>query len=70
MGASLATLTQLIAVSRGLAPDVTSSMRWFFSGLEFMLLAWGVSALYRYVPYTQVRWSHALVGGVLGGRRD
>jgi membrane protein len=23
-----------------------------------------VSALYRFVPYTQVRWSHALVGGV------
>jgi membrane protein len=64
MGASLVMLTQLIVVSRGLAPDVTSSMRWFFSGLEFMLLAWGVGALYRYVPYTQVRWSHALVGGV------
>ena len=64
MGASLVMMSQLIAVSRGLASDTLGNLRWFFSTLEFMLLAWGVSALYRYVPYTQVRWSHALVGGV------
>ena len=64
MGASLVMMSQLIAVSRGLASDTLGNLRWFFSTLEFMLLAWGVSALYRYVPYTQVRWGHALVGGV------
>lgn len=64
MGASLVMMSQLVTVSQGLAPDNTGHVRWFFNALEFMLLAWGVSALYRYVPYTQVRWSHALVGGV------
>jgi len=64
MGASLVMMSQLIVVSRGLTPDSVGNLRWLFSTLEFMLLAWGVSALYRYVPYTQVRWSHALVGGV------
>ena len=39
-------------------------LRGWLQLLEFLLLAWGCSALYRYVPYTQVRWSHALVGGV------
>ena len=64
MGASLVMMSQLIVVSRGLSADTLGNLRWLFSTLEFMLLAWGVSALYRYVPYTQVRWSHALVGGV------
>lgn len=64
MGASLVMMSQLVAASRGVAPDGPQSLRWLFSGLEFLLLAWAVSALYRYVPYTQVRWSHALVGGV------
>jgi membrane protein len=64
MGASLVMMSQFIAASRGVVPDVVGNLRWFFSLLEFFLLAWAVSALYRFVPYTQVRWSHALVGGV------
>ena len=64
MGASLVMMSQFIAASRGVIPDVVGNLRWFFSLLEFFLLAWAVSALYRFVPYTQVRWSHALVGGI------
>jgi membrane protein len=64
MGVSLVLMSQFVAISRGLAPDMTGNMRWLLSTLEFMLLVWSVSAMYRYVPYTQVRWSHALVGGV------
>jgi membrane protein len=64
MGASLVLMSQFVAISRGLAPDMTGNMRWLLSTLEFLLLAWSISAMYRYVPYTQVRWSHALVGGV------
>ena len=29
-----------------------------------LTLAWGMAALYRYVPNTRVRWSHAWVGGL------
>lgn len=64
MAASVVTMSQVMAVSRGLAPDGWGNLRWLLSGIEFLLLAWAVSALYKYVPYTQVRWSHALVGGL------
>jgi membrane protein len=67
MGASLALTSQLVVASRGLVPGMTGNLRWVFSLFEFMLLAGGVGALYRYVPYTQVRWRHALVGGVWVG---
>ncbi|WP_310626221.1 YihY family inner membrane protein [Limnohabitans sp.] len=64
MGASLVMMSQFVAVSRGVVPDSFGNLRWLFSTLEFLLLAWAVSALYRFVPYTQVRWTHALLGGV------
>jgi membrane protein len=64
MGASLVMMSQFMAVSRGAVPDLVGDLRGLFSVLEFFLLAWAVSALYRFVPYTQVRWGHALVGGV------
>jgi membrane protein len=64
MGASLVMMSEFVAASRGVAPDGAGNLRWLFSTLEFLLLSWAVSALYRFVPYTQVRWSHALVGGV------
>ena len=64
MGASLVMMSEFVAVSRGVAPEGAGNLRWLFGTLEFFLLAWGVSAIYRFVPYTQVRWSHALVGGV------
>jgi membrane protein len=64
MGASLVMMSEFVAASRGVAPDGVGNLRWLFSTLEFLLLSWAVSALYRFVPYTQVRWTHALVGGV------
>ena len=64
MGASLVMMSQFVAVSRGVVPEGAGNLRWVLSTVEFLLLAWAVSALYRYVPYTHVRWSHALVGGV------
>jgi membrane protein len=64
MGASLVMMSQFVAASRGAVPDLVSNSRWVFSVLEFLLLSWAVSALYRFVPYTQVRWTHAMVGGV------
>ena len=64
MGASLVMMSEFVAVSRGVAPVGAGNLRWLFGTLEFLLLAWAISALYRFVPYTQVRWSHALVGGV------
>ena len=64
VGASAVMMSQLVVLSRGIAPDMTGNMRWLLGVLEFVLLVWAVSALYRYVPYAQVRWSHALLGGL------
>jgi membrane protein len=64
MGASLVMMSQFMAVSRGAVPSLVGDLRGLFSVVEFFLLAWAVSALYRFVPYTQVRWGHALVGGI------
>lgn len=65
VGASVVVMTQLLQFTRDLAPEVSLfSVRSLFGVIEFVLLVWAVSALYRYVPFAQVRWSHALIGGV------
>jgi membrane protein len=64
MGASFVLLSQVVAVSQGLMSETPNNMRWLLNLLEFFLLIWTVTALFKYVPYTQVRWSHALVGGL------
>jgi membrane protein len=64
MGASFVLLSQVVAVSQGLMSETPNNMRWLLNVLEFVLLIWTVTALFKYVPYTQVRWSHALVGGL------
>lgn len=64
MGASLVMTSHFVAVSRGLVPDSVGNLRWLLSTIEFLLLAWAVSAMYRFVPYTHVRWGHAWVGGI------
>ena len=45
MGASLVMMSQFVAVSRGVVPDMAGNLRWVFSLLEFFLLAWGECAL-------------------------
>jgi len=58
-------MTQLLQFTRELAPEVSIfNVRTLFGLIEFVLLVWGVGALYRYVPYAQVRWTHALIGGL------
>lgn len=67
MSASFVLMSQVVAVSQGLVSDTPDSLRWLLNGLEFALMVWAVSALFKFVPYTQVRWSHALVGGLWVG---
>lgn len=63
VGLAMAVLTQINIMSRDLMPSVGNSLKLLNNALEFVLLAWGVSAMYRYVPYTQVKWTHAYIGG-------
>lgn len=64
LGASLALTSYAISSSRGLVDSLPGGVRLLLDGIEFGLLSLGMAALYRYVPNTYVRWSHALAGGI------
>lgn len=61
---SLSLTSYAASVSRGWATALPGGVQTLFDALEFGLSVCGVAALFRYVPYAQVRWSHALVGGL------
>lgn len=63
LAASLSTTAWLFAASRGVVGE-SGLLHLPVSTLELLLLAGGVAALYRYVPNTHVRWSHAWAGGI------
>ncbi|WP_395060428.1 YihY family inner membrane protein [Polaromonas sp.] len=64
LGASLAVTSYVISGSRGVVSAMPGGLRVLLDILQFFLLAGGMAALYRYVPNTFVRWSHAWVGGL------
>jgi len=64
LGASLAVTSYVISGSRGAVSSMPGGLRVLLDLLQFFLLAGGMAALYRYVPNTFVRWSHAWAGGL------
>ena len=64
LAASLALTSYAISTSRGMVDTLPGGIRVLIDTMEFLLLAWGMAALYRYVPNSHVKWSHAWVGGV------
>ena len=64
LGGSLALTSYAVTTGHGLFRNMPFSVGVLFSGIEFMLMAGGVAALFHYVPNTVVRWRHALAGGV------
>ena len=63
LGASLSVSSYVISASRGLVGAMPGTVQVLFDVLEFFLMAAGLAALYRYVPNTPVRRSHAWAGG-------
>jgi membrane protein len=61
---SLAATSYGVSVSRGLVGGMPRGFGLAVATLEFALECLGVAALFRYVPNTDVRWRHALIGGV------
>lgn len=58
------TLTSFaLSSSKGLVGGLPGGVQVLLDTLQFVLLAWGMAALYHYVPNTQVRWAHAWIGG-------
>ena len=64
LGASLALTASVVATTSGLVGTLPFSLRFLLSMFQFLLVAAGLAALYRYVPNTYVKWSHAWAGGV------
>ncbi len=52
------------SASRGLVSALPAALQFGLNFVQFGLVAWGMSALYRFVPNTVVRWGHAAAGGV------
>ena len=64
LGASLSLSSYLLSASRGLVSGIPGAVQFVLSVIEFFLLAAGLAALYRYVPNTPVRRSHAWAGAL------
>lgn len=65
LAVSLALTASMAAtVSRGLGAALPGGARFLLDALEFLIMAGGMAALFRYVPNTQVHWRHAWAGGL------
>jgi membrane protein len=63
LAASLTMTSYAISASRGLVGALPGGVGFLLDIVEFVLLAAGLTALYRFVPNTPVRKSHAFAGG-------
>ncbi len=64
LGASLAMTSFAITSTKGIAGGLPGGVQFLFGMLEFVLLAAGMAALYRFVPNTDVKRGHAWTGGI------
>jgi membrane protein len=64
LGASLSISSYFVSASRGLVAAMPGVVQVLLDVTEFFLLAAGLMALYRFVPNTPVRRSHAWAGGL------
>ena len=64
LAGSLSLTSYALSASKGFVNTLPGAVNLLLSTLQFVLMGVGVAALYRYVPNTRVRWSHALVGGL------
>ena len=64
LGLSLSLTTTVLAASRSVVGVLPGGVGLLLEAIEFALLAGGMAALFYYVPNTDVRWRHAIGGGV------
>lgn len=64
LGISLSITSYAISASQGVVGVMPGGVQLLLDVLQFFLMAWGMAAMYHYVPNTQVRWGHAWVGGL------
>ena len=64
LGASLSLTSYAISASQGLVSVMPGGVKLLLGTMEFGLLAATLTGLFHYVPNAQVRWSHAITGGL------
>ena len=63
LAASFVLTSSVVAATSGVVGVLPFSLRFVLSSFQFLLMAAGMAALYRYVPNTYVKWTHACIGG-------
>jgi membrane protein len=64
LGLSLTFSSYVLSASKGWVSVLPGSVKVLLDIVEFVAVAGGLASVYRFVPNTQVRWSHALLGGL------
>lgn len=65
LGVSLSFTSYAVSASRGMVGALPGGVTFVLSVVEFVMLTAGMAALFRYVPNTYVRWTHAVTGAVV-----
>ena len=66
LAVSLGTTSYVLSAGKGVVKSLPGGVAFLLDTVEFVLLAGALTALYRYVPNTPVRRSHAIIGGLMG----
>jgi membrane protein len=64
LGISLSLTATALTASKGVIGALPGGLGLLLNVIEFVLLSAGMAGLYHYVPNTDVRWRHAMAGGV------
>ncbi|MGE0100035.1 MAG: YihY family inner membrane protein [Hydrogenophaga sp.] len=64
LAGSLTVTSYVVGASRGVVSSMPGGVRLLLESVQLAIVTFGIAALYRYVPNTRVRWSHALVGAL------
>ncbi len=64
LGVSVTITSYAVSASRGLVIDLPGGVGLLLDGVQFLMVAAGMAAMFHYVPNTQVRWGHAWMGGL------
>ncbi|MBI2749524.1 MAG: YihY family inner membrane protein [Burkholderiales bacterium] len=64
LAVSLSMTSYAVSLSKGLVGDMPGGVSLLLNILQFIAVAAGMAAMFRYVPNTHVHWDHAWMGGV------
>jgi len=64
LGVSVTVTSYAVSASQGLAIGLPGGMGLLLDGVQYLLVAGGMAAMFHYLPNTHVRWGHAWMGGL------